>query len=162
MEEIKIRVWDAYNCSMTYDPLAWTDIANEIICDETGQLVSTDRYKLILFTGLKDRNGKEIYETHIVNFETSIWDYQLEDKNPTGHDACSYVKGVGVIEYKATGCFKIKVVYLTEGTWLNTSGDPAWYDQYNIEDYFKDRFLKIGCVEKVIGNIYENPELLEK
>ena len=88
-----------------------------------------DGYQLMQYTGMKDVNGKEIYEGYIVthryvgeSYETFIVKFGEYDNNMTYED---YVQGVGF--------------YLED---IN-NGD-----------------IEIFCNHKVIGNIYENPELL--
>lgn len=82
------------------------------------------------FTGLKDKNGVEIYEGDIV---TACW-YDYEEPN---HDM------TGIVEF-------------TEG-WMS----------YWIADYDKKEFSELNgqgyChwTIEVIGNIYDNPELME-
>lgn len=75
---------------------------------------------LMQFTGLKDKNGKEIYEGDIVG---------------GGH----------VVEWLSDG-WKVKV---------NTPKGVRWYSIFNRQD-------DLSYVNRVvIGNIYENPELLD-
>ena len=76
------------------------------------------------FTGLHDKNGKDIYDGDVVV--------------RSGVDNC-------VIEWRADKCkydFKYKV-YLMSSQWMG--GVDAYYAQQELE---------------VIGNIHENPELL--
>lgn len=76
------------------------------------------------YTGLKDKNGREIYEGDI-----------LDDKE----DAPLYIE---YNEDKASFCFVDKF-------------DPYGIEYYTTKDlHFEDM--------KVIGNIYENPELLRR
>ena len=78
---------------------------------------------LMQYTGLKDKNGKEIYEGDILRFQFSEW------------------------------C--ISPVYWTkERGWTVHGNITAW--EYSIGSDFSKSNLE------VIGNIYENPELLEK
>ena len=79
-------------------------------------------YIVMQFTGLCDKNGKEIYEGDIVN---------CVDTNPT------------ILEVK-----------FIEGGFCCTSSNILPFD---INSFYPS----IGCRIEVIGNIYENPELLE-
>lgn len=100
--EIKFRAWDKKWLFMTY-PCTLEDIKNGF------EGIFGKNKDLMQYTGLKDKNGKEIYEGDIVNHK--------------------YYSTPIVITFK-NGCFE--------------SGDV------NITD----KSLEI------IGNIYENPELL--
>ena len=88
--------------------------------------------ELMQYTGLKDKNGKEIYEGDIVSFEDSDGGYEYPD----------LVVNTGIVEY----------------------GDLGFYFTNRVAVEMDDFYIKDGrCDEvEIIGNIYENPELLEE
>ena len=122
MREIKFRAWDKAE-------KRWYDYEDsEIFIDLHGQpliytaenpypFANTD-IELMQYTGLKDKNGKEIYEGDIIKYKT-IYKW---DKNP----------------------IKLKPVVFENG--MFTPQGVIKYLGNNIE---------------VIGNIHDNPELLE-
>ena len=107
--EIKFRIWDKIN-------RMWLRCFNVNLFD-IGDLPNVE---LMQYTGLKDKNGKEIYEGDIVILNDA------EEEN-----RC-------VVKYKY-------------GSYILIDGDLR-EDLSNVED----RFLE------VIGNIYENKNLLEE
>jgi hypothetical protein len=63
MREIKFRAWSKYDNSM----VSWNQIQNNdfvAFCDPY--------YILMQYTGLKDNDGKEIYEGDVVTWEDSL------------------------------------------------------------------------------------------
>lgn len=112
MREIKFRAWERKRDRM----LDWDDLQMEelwaILRGEVDAL-----YVLMQFTGLRDKNGKEIYEGDVV----TCYDYK---------PAKVFFKG---------GSF---MSYIDEHSYLELSQSSF------LEDF------------EVIGNIYENPELL--
>lgn len=120
--EIKFRAWDGEKMYLfNFESLMGGDDGSVSIDRSMFGLDITDNsLKIMQYTGLKDKNGKEIYEGDIVK----IWDYYAE---------------VGVVEYNPPR-FNI------------FDNDDSTTDFDNIEwKYFG-----------VIGNIYENPDLLSK
>jgi uncharacterized phage protein (TIGR01671 family) len=122
MREIKFRAWDK-------EKKRWaTEDEDGLIIFMDGCLGGVDfacwdggcttdqeymsKYILMQFTGLKDKNGKEIYEGDIV-------------RCPDG--------------------------------WIGT----VYWDNDNLQWWAKDHKLSELNKPEVIGNIYENPELLE-
>jgi uncharacterized phage protein (TIGR01671 family) len=61
MREIKFRAWDIVNAKMV------EEISNhEVFIDKDGILVRYNTMEVMQFTGLHDKNGKEIYEGDII------------------------------------------------------------------------------------------------
>jgi uncharacterized phage protein (TIGR01671 family) len=130
MREIKFRAWfDGHMCEVAKLDF-WGD-PDQATCDmarmsltEYGNVeeifdVYLNEVELMQCTGLKDRNGKEIYEGDIVLCKIHDKEY------------------MGLVEYTNTYGF-----YYLSG--MGRSDTELW-----------------GCNEKkVLGNIYDNPELM--
>lgn len=121
MREIKFRAWDKIEGKM-WNPIVGHD-GVLMASNQLGGYVSfpVNQDPLMQYTGLKDKNGKEIYEGDIVK--------------PEYHDMPCEVK-FGRCWFYLDGDFDVKSDDLLGN-----------YTDNNIE---------------VIGNIVENPELLEK
>lgn len=96
------------------------------------------------YTGLKDKNGKKIFEGDIVR-QT----FEGHDSNPYWpSDFCGFIVGT---------------VFMTgHGTFIRPSYGELYDDEEKVED-FKPRRKQIAAYRsEVIGNIFDNPELLER
>lgn len=131
--EIKFREWDGYE--MNYYPRLSCFCSEDLVglgCNLNSELKN---FTLMQYTGLKDKNGKEIYERDIVE-----WD---DDSNGRWRRRCQ-------IEYTPAHYRLVGYHY-----------DISKPEIHNPIDFNFGVFIyeRDGELE-VIGNIYENPELL--
>lgn len=134
--EIKFRAWNKEKEIMVYDNEDNScDYWDGCYCSDIGMINTVlnpkynNVYDFMQYTGLHDKNGKEIYEGDIVEYET-FWEGDWE-----------YEGGIAVIY------------------WDNE--DTSFYGECQGYHYNLDIFnLTRNLSPKVIGNIYDNPELL--
>ncbi|CAK0779066.1 conserved hypothetical protein [Azospirillaceae bacterium] len=153
MREIKFRAWDAENGRMVRPGnfeieesgghlVGWFQSSEDDDEERECQLKSNYELILLQFTGLLDKNGKEIYEGDIVQ-DTRDWADRMTNK---GVHLIRF--GVGSEGEPADGTQP----YIG---WCLGRDDDYRYETTGFTKYEADNF-------EVIGNIYENPELLEK
>lgn len=133
MREIKFRVWDRWLNKMAYSfdiPSDYTEKNGELDLLNMFQSLSR-RYIFMQYTGLKDKNGKEIYEGDIVRHVGEF---------------CRNNVYSGVVGFES-GYWKIKWFGNIKHQWRN---DLNFFDSENLDNLIA-----------ITGNIYENQELLE-
>lgn len=139
MREIKLRAWlkeDKKLCHVTQLHFIDKEICVEWKAFE--EVGVAQEYELMQYTGLKDKNGKEIYEGDIV---------ETQDQN-------------NIIKFQH-GCFMLIGLHEDEYE-RNYSRLYHYLEDATIPNIRESRFDGVSTVLQVIGNIYENPELLDK
>ncbi len=111
---LKFRVWDNEQKKFEYFEL------NNITVPD--RLLTQDKFPVQQYTGLKDFNGRDIYEGDLVDF---------------------------------SGILPFQVMYLTD-----TEG--CYYGLVSPEDSDRVYSLASDNIYEVVGNIFENSELLNK
>jgi len=137
MRDIKFRAWDKATNEMLFewDTQGWGhDLLNPF------EGANFTRMEIMQHVGLKDKNGKEIYEGDIVSFKSRF-------------EGDEYSRWGEVVFGKAT---YDSGVYSTQGYYITRiKSNQEYYD----DDEDGSSGWLFEC--EVIGNIYENPELLK-
>lgn len=132
MREIKFRLW-CKNKNEWEKDLWWIGCEGNLYTIFHNQLrtMKKENHILMQYTGIKDKNGKEIYEGDIIK---SIWN-GLEQIS-----VIDFIQAHFTAKYFSSTHPEFK--HYTPGEGMH----PLWWSTYS----------------KVIGNIYENQELLKE
>ena len=122
----KFRAWDTTNKEMFKDTFAITESGQVVVVEQeyvasSPDYVFVEHLVIMQSTGLKDKNGKEIFEGDVVKMVKDVY------SEPTYYEVIRHRGGAYRLESKQHGC-------------------ELWLRHTDCE---------------VVGNIYENPELLE-
>ena len=145
MREIKFRAWDKIEKKM----LSWKSLCSQV-SNLLNRINGGSNWKYLQYTGLKDKNGVEIYEGDVIMENVHYFVDCFKDASILGTDKN------GNRTYKRIEKKPMHIFLDAKKGWSLRS------DTYNYKSPFwvKDDVF-FNNIE-VIGNIYENPELITK
>ncbi len=149
MREIKFRAWDPERNHMCQIQ-SLAEFTCATINDQDACIKQWKRLVPMQFTGLKDKSGKEIYEGDVISKLHSDWPSCTDcHESPTEHMKSLEVKYHVV--FKAGQFVGMR----------NTGSYNPWSTDNDGNTHTEIWSGKHGYVE-IIGNIYENPDLISK
>jgi len=144
MREIEFRGKRKFDNTWIYGGYMKTARTNKIQIGGTSRFCTVYPETLGQYTGLKDKNGTKIFEGDIVEL----------------HDKVSNIHWTAIVEFgnpnaEYTWGWQLKLLNILEPT-----GTKQAYWNKDILLWVELEVAQVSC--EVIGNIYDNPELVEK
>ena len=145
----RYRVWDKLDKEIyEVGEIHWSRGEFDFIGDGITFKRDADEVELMQSTGLFDKNGKEIFEGDILKFNDEWAEYCHE-----GYVDGS-VEGINFVEVvRGEACFEFGKTKYPESSLFIRMED----EHLTFAELIKSRDFEF----EIIGNIYENPELLE-
>ncbi len=146
MREIKFRAWHLKEKKMVHSSEWFFDCEYNYLCFPFDSFVDGNNYELMQFTGLKDKNGKEIYEGDIVKYH---WN------NVNGQ----WIGGDWIVRFGEGDTCDLEFGDTFIGFYLELLNNTP---TNSFRDGEHRTIAGINESLEVLGNIYENPEFLKK
>lgn len=141
MREIKFRAF--LNSKYYENPcmLSWEELLEQY---DAIDMFQRDLMTLMQYTGLHDKNGREIYEGDLFEhrFGYMVFDDVIHDETGTEYGVVVLDDGQFGVKIPALGVYNLYGLLLRDGHLDNMPKDDLF-------------------VMKIAGNIHDNPELLE-
>jgi len=141
MREFKFRVWDGLEMELfKLEDIYWRG-------EDTGKYDFHEGLEVMQYTGLKDKRGKEIYEGDVLSF--------VEFNNDEDHGFGPHLNIMDLVVVDWEEYHSGFVLRRTSEHNHRGNMDAIFYGLCS-----RNNEIPIGAYAVVIGNIYENPELI--
>jgi uncharacterized phage protein (TIGR01671 family) len=170
MREIEFRLWNGESMQQVGAITFFMD--GEYNVNDELPVVKGGKNILMQYTGLKDKNGKEVFEDDIVQFKVkdiclphSMWDegVRMDDREAKASWETRVSKVVfenGT--YKLGGLPDIPRLVGNILPYGNGGYEPGLTNYTDTKDEWQADFKVIYKDFEVIGNVWETPELLKE
>ena len=151
MDLLRFRAWLKKEQKMDneIDHISWLEDELYCIGDGITYMVLAEDLVLMQSTGLKDKNGKEIFEGDILKFNDE-WNEYCHEGYVDGS-----VEGINFVEVvRGEACFVFGKTKYPDSSLFILMED----EHLNFKDFIKSEDFEF----EINGNVYENPELLEE
>jgi len=131
--KLKFRAWDSVKKEMFKDTFAITESGQVVVVEQkfvtsSPDYIFVDHLVIMQSTGLKDKNGKEIFEGDVLTNGMDIVDVRNHE---------------------------------TLGFYTLVNGREVFFGHGTSIEEFEENIEGFTEIAEVLGNVYENPELLE-
>lgn len=158
MREIKFRAWDTFNKLMWGTDECYIDNLSKFFVEYDAALYGENEPVLMQYTGLKDKNEKEIYEGDVCK----------NTYKPMGCKSWNEWSHHVVISFSNKGVGTKVVREILEVNNLPEDLKDNHFSNHTYNRILKNRpvinsTIGVGGERwEIIGNIYENPELIKQ
>lgn len=151
--EIKFRAWDKEHKKMLTEE-SWISNYDDFYLSDLMSIFNRIDIIWMQYTGLRDKDGKEIYDGDILIITKE------NDCPENDHYFPIPINTLVVVEEikNAWGLQRIERVKKRKENDNKCDACAAWW----LSLWSENHEMPITCYSKVIGNIYENPELLKE
>lgn len=124
----KFRAWDSANKEMFKDTFSITESGQVVVVEQEDVMcppdyIFVDHLVIMQSTGLKDKNGKEVFENDIVKMSKDVY------SEPTYYEVIRHHGGAYRLESKQHGC----------ELWLRHADCEVVGNVYENQEYLKKR-----------------------
>ena len=124
----KFRAWDSANKEMFKDTFSITESGQVVVVEQEDVMcppdyIFVDHLVIMQSTGLKDKNGKEVFENDIVKMSKDVY------SEPTYYEVARHRGGAYRLESKQHGC----------ELWLRHADCEVVGNVYENQEYLKKR-----------------------